>query len=86
MLVVAVVGGVDIDELAVDEDEDALAVNAGVSITKSNSDRATLGAGANVILLCFFLIDVTLNGHFRLHALRCLSLFVAFKPDRSLPQ
>ena len=63
MLVVAVMGGVDIDELAVDEDEDALAVNAGVSITKSNSDRATLGAGANVILLCFFLIDFTLNGH-----------------------
>ena len=30
MLVVAVMGGVDIDEMAVDEDEDALAVNAGV--------------------------------------------------------
>ena len=77
---------VSIDELAVDEDLDALAVNTGLSHTKSNSGGATLEAGANEILLCFFLIVVALNGTFRLHASRCHSLFFTFKPDRSLPQ
>ena len=77
---------VSIEELAVDEDLDALAVNTRLPRTKSNSGRATLAAGANGILLCFFLIVVALNGHFRLNASRCLSLFFAFNPDRSLPQ
>ena len=68
--VVAVVGGVDRR-----------------SRTKSNSGGTTLGAGANENLLCFFLTVVAgLNGRFRLHASRCLSVFFTFKPDRSLPQ